>query len=90
MENNMNALSPLTYAEASHGVSQIVSKLGFPLFMGEAERKPTVKAVRQQVGAYYSSLAKENKLDCLHAYDAENKADLIENAVAELLERVEG
>lgn len=86
----MNALSPLTYAEASHGVSEIVSKLGLPLLLGEAERKPTVKAVRKQVGAYYSSLAKENKLDVLHSYDADNKAELIENAVAELLERVEG
>tara|TARA_B000000557_G_C20721889_1_gene420530 strand:+ start:56 stop:316 length:261 start_codon:yes stop_codon:yes gene_type:complete len=86
----MNALSPLTYAEAHSGVSEIVSKLGLPLFMGEAERKPTVKALRKQVGAYYNSLAKENQLDCLHAYDAVDKAELIENAVAELLERVEG
>ena len=86
----MNALSPLTYAEASNGINEIVSKLGLPLFMGEAERKPTVKAVRRQVGAYYNSLAKENQLDCLHAYDAVDKAELVENAVAELLERVEG
>jgi hypothetical protein len=86
----MNALSPLTYAEAHSGVSEIVSKLGLPLFMGEAERKPTVKALRKQVGAYYSSLNRENRLDVLHAYDAVDKAELIENAVAELLERVEG
>ena len=86
----MNALSPLTYAEASRGINEIVSNLGLPLFMGEAERQPTIKAVRKQVGAYYNSLAKENKLDVLHAYDAESKAELIENAVAELLERVEG
>lgn len=86
----MNALSPLTYAEASRGISEIVSSLGFPLFMGDAKRQPTVNAVRQQVGAYYNRLHKENKLDVLHAYDAENKAELIENAVAELLERVEG
>lgn len=86
----MNALSPLTYAEASRGISEIISNLGFPLFMGEAERKPTVKAVRKQVGAYFTRLNRENKLDVLHAYDADNKAELIENAVAELLERVEG
>jgi hypothetical protein len=86
----MDALSPLTYAEASHGISKIVSDLGFPLFMGEAERKPTIKALRKQVGAYYQKLHRENKLDCLHAYDAENKSELIEAAVAELLERVEG
>ena len=87
----MDALFPhLTYAEAHSGVSEIVSQLGLPLFMGEVERKATVKAVRKQVGAYYSSLAKENRLDVLHAYDAESKAELIENAVAELLERVEG
>ena len=86
----MDALSPLTYAEASQGVSEIVSKLGLPLFMGEAQKAPTVKAVRKQVGAYYASLAKENRLDVLHSYDADNKAELIENAVAELLYRVEG
>lgn len=86
----MNTVSPLTYFEAHNGVSEIVSKLGLPLFLGEAERKPTVKAVRKQVGAYYNTLTQENKLDCLHAYDADNKAELIENAVLELLERIEG
>jgi hypothetical protein len=86
----MNALSPLTYAEASHGITKIVSDLGFPLFMGEAERKPTISALRKQVSAYFNRLHRENKLDCLHAYDAENKSELLEAAVAELLERVEG
>ena len=85
----MNALSPLTYAEASCGINEIVSNLGFPLFMGEAERQPTIKAVRKQVGAYYSQLNRENKLDVLHAYSAENKAELIEKAVEELIERLE-
>jgi hypothetical protein len=90
METNMNALSPLTYAEASHGINEIISKLGFPLVMGEAKRQPTISALRKQVSAYYSKLHRENKQDVLHAYSADNKAELIENAVAELLERVEG
>ena len=85
----MDALSPLTYAEASRGINEIISNLGYPLFMGEAERQPTIKAVRKQVGAYFNSLAKENKLDVLHSYDADNKAELIENAIAELFERIE-
>ena len=85
----MNALSPLTYAEASRGINEIVSNLGYPLFMGEAERQPIVKAVRKQVGAYFNRLNRENKLDVLHAYDADNKAELIENAIAELFERIE-
>ena len=86
----MNALPPLTYAEAASGITKIVSDLGFPLFMGEAQKAPTVKTLRKQVGAYYSKLHRENKQDVLHAYSADNKAELIENAVAELLERVEG
>ena len=80
---------PLSYAEAHSGVSEIVSKLGLPLLMGEAGRQPTIKAVRKQVGAYYNRLHRENKLDCLHAYDASSKAELIENAIAELFERIE-
>ena len=86
----MNTLPLKTYAEAHTGISEIVSSLGLPLFMGEARKDPTVKAVRKQVSAYYKTLGKENKLDCLHAYDADNKAELIDQAVAELLERVEG
>ena len=58
--------------------------------MGEAEAKPTVKAVRSKVEAYYASLNRENKLDVLHAYDAESKTELVENALTEMLERVEG
>ena len=83
-------MDALSYTDASRGISEIISNLGFSLFMGEAERKPTVKAVRQQVGAYYNRLHRENKLDVLHAYDASSKAELLEAAVVELLERVEG
>lgn len=86
----MNALSPLSYGEACEGITDIISSLGFSLFMGETKRKPTVKAVRKQVGAYFNSLGKENKLDLLHAYDAESKAELIDRVEGELLERVAG
>ncbi len=80
----------LTYADASNGINEIISSLGFKLFMGEAEVKPTVKAVRAEVSSYYASLNRENRLDVLHAYDAENKSELIENAILDLMERIEG
>lgn len=80
----------LTYSEATNGINEIISSLGFSLLMGEAEAKPTVKALHSEVSAYYKTLTQENKLDCLHAYDADNKADLIENALAEMFERIEG
>tara|TARA_A100001388_G_scaffold272599_1_gene253172 strand:- start:10126 stop:10374 length:249 start_codon:yes stop_codon:yes gene_type:complete len=80
----------LTYADASNGINEIISSLGFKLFMGEAEVKPTVKAVRAKVSSYYASLNRENRLDVLHAYDAENKSELIENAILDLMERIEG
>ncbi len=80
----MNA--PLTYSEASNGISDIISSL---LNMGETKAKPTVKAVRSKVSAYYASLNRENRLDVLHAYDAESKAELIENALTEMFERIE-
>ena len=80
----------LTYSDASNGISEIISKLGFKLFMGEAEAKPTVKAVKAEVSAYFKSLNKENRLDVLHAYDAESKAELIENAILDMMERIEG
>jgi hypothetical protein len=83
-------VSPLTYAEASNGLSELLSPLGFALKMGEAEVKPTVKALRKQVSAYYASLNRENRLDVLHAYDASSKAELIENALTEMFERVGG
>lgn len=86
----MNTLPLKTYAEAHNGISDIVSSLGLPLFMGEARKAPTVKAVRKKVNAYYASLNRENKLDVLHAYDAESKTELIENALAEMFERIEG
>ena len=88
METFMNAL--LTYSEASNRISDIISSLSFSLLMGEAEEKPTVKAVRSKVSAYYASLNRENKLDVLHSYEAKNKAELIENAQTSLLERVGG
>ncbi len=80
----------LSYSDASNGINEIISALGFKLFMGEAEVKPTVKAVRSEVSAYYASLNKENRLDVLHAYDAESKTELIENALTEMFERIEG
>ncbi len=80
----------LTYSEATDGLNNIISSLGFPLFMGETEAKPTVKTLRAEVGAYFKSLNKENRLDVLHAYDAESKTELIENALTEMLKRVEG
>ena len=80
----------LTYSEATDGLNNIISSLGFPLFMGEARKAPTVKAVRKKVNAYYASLNRENRLDVLHAYDAESKTELIENALTEMLKRVEG
>jgi hypothetical protein len=83
MKNN------LTYSEATDGLNNIISSLGFPLFMGEAEAKPTVKVLRAKVSAYYTSLNKNNRLDVLHAYDAESKTELIENALTQMLERVE-
>ena len=84
----MNAL--LTYSEASNGLNDILSSLGFSLLMGEAEEKPTVKAVKAEVSAYFKSLNRENKLDVLHAYDSASKAELIENALTEMFERVGG
>ena len=84
----MNAL--LTYSEASNGLNDILSSLGFSLIMGEASAKPTVKALRLEVSAYYASLNRENKLDVLHSYEAKNKAELIENALTEMFERVGG
>ena len=80
----------LTYAEATDGLNEIISNLGFPLFMGEAKAKPTMRSLRSKVKAYYTSLNKENRLDVLHAYDAQSKAELVENALVEMLERVEG
>ena len=88
METFMNAL--LTYSEASNRISDIISSLSFALKMGEAEAKPTVKALRLEVSAYFKSLNRENKLDVLHSYEAKNKAELIENALTSLLERVGG
>ena len=41
------------------------------------------------MSAYYASLNRENRLDVLHAYDAESKAELIENALLEMFGRVD-
>ena len=78
----------LSYAEASNGINEIISSLGFPLVTGEAEVKPQTLELRKQVSSYYASLNRENKLDVLHAYDASSKAELIENALTEMFERV--
>tara|TARA_A100001388_G_scaffold274810_1_gene259109 strand:- start:1685 stop:1942 length:258 start_codon:yes stop_codon:yes gene_type:complete len=78
----------LTYAEASSGINEIISSLGFPLVTGEAEVKPQTLELRKQVSAYFRKLNRENKLDVLHAYNAESKAELIENALTEMFERV--
>ena len=79
----------LSYAETCSRLNDIISDLGFPLFMGEAKEAETVKALRKQVSSLYSNLDRENKLDLLHAYDAESKAELIDNAVLELLNRID-
>ncbi len=79
----------LTYAEASNGINEIISSLGFPIVVGEAKRKPQARELRKQVSTYFNSLNRENKLDVLHAYDADNKAELIENALTEMFDRVE-
>lgn len=78
-----------TYAETACRLNEIISNLGFPLCVGEAKEAETVKALRKEVGAYYNQLGKENKLDVLHAYDAENKAELLNKAVAEMFNRIE-
>lgn len=82
-------MEKLTYAEASNGINEIISALGLPLVIGEAKRKPQARELRKQVSAYFNSLNRENKLDVLHAYDAENKSELIENALLEMFVRVE-
>lgn len=82
-------MEKLTYAEASNGINEIISALGLPLVIGEAKRKPQDRELRKQVSAYFNSLNRENKLDVLHAYDAENKSELIENALLEMFVRVE-
>ena len=79
----------LSYAEACDRLNDIISDLGFPLFMGEAKEAETVKAVRKQVSSLYSSLDRENKLDLLHASGANNKAELIEQSLHELFNRIE-
>ncbi len=84
--NNNN----LTYKEAYSGLLEIISSLGFPIVVGEAEAKPQALELRKQVEAYFKSLNKENKLDVLHAYDAAHPEELIENALTEMFERVEG
>ena len=79
----------LTYAEASNGINEIISSLGFPIVIGEAKREPQARELRKQVSAYFRKLNRENKLDVLHAYNAESKAELIENALTEMFERVD-
>ena len=79
----------LSYAETCTRLNDIISNLGFPLFMGETKEDETVKTLRKQVSSLYSKLDRENKLDLLHAYEADSKADLIDNAVLELLNRID-
>ena len=79
----------LSYSEANQKVHDMISDLGFPLFMGEVKAQPQVKTLRKKVSAYYKTLGKENRLDVLHAFNAKNKAELLNRAVAELLERGE-
>ena len=79
----------LSYAETCNRLYDIISDLSFPLFMGETKEDETVKTLRKQVSSLYSKLDRENKLDLLHAYEADSKAELIDNAVAELLNRID-
>ena len=79
----------LTYAEASNGINDIISSLGFPIVVGKAKPQAQALKLRKQVSAYYASLNRENRLDVLHAYDAESKAELIENALLEMFGRVD-
>ena len=79
----------LTYAEASNGINEIISSLGFPIVVGKAKPQTQALKLRKQVGAYYNALNRENRLDVLHAYDAESKAELIENALLEMFGRVD-
>ncbi len=79
----------LSYAEATDGIYTIISRLGFKLFTGESDRKTSILLLRKQVMNYYSRLSKENKLDVLHAYQAKDRAELIETVIFQMMERVE-
>ena len=79
----------LTYSEVSDGFNEIISKFGVQILMGKATKTPTIKKLRREVSDFYATLNRENRLDALHASGAEDKAELIENSIREMLERLE-